>query len=166
MDLTLYELSDQYRQATERLADMDLPDDVIADTLEALVGDLQTKATSVAMFVRNLESMSVAIKDAETKMAARRRAIDARVMRVREYIKLNMELAGIMKISCPFFEIAVKKNPPAVVIDDESLVPDDYKSDPPPPPKVPDKTLIGKALKDGYVIDGAHLEQRTRLEIK
>jgi hypothetical protein len=36
---------------------------------------------------------------------------------------------------------------------------------PPPPPPTPDKTLISKALKDGYEVPGCRLVRGQRLDI-
>jgi hypothetical protein len=71
----LYVLSQEYRTAAEKLADMDLDDQTFADTLESLSGDLEAKAVNVAMFCRNLEASAAAIEEAEAQMAARRKAL-------------------------------------------------------------------------------------------
>jgi hydroxymethylpyrimidine/phosphomethylpyrimidine kinase len=65
----LYELAHSYRDAAEKLADLDLPPEVIEDTLESLSGDLEVKATNTAMLVRNIEATAEKIKEAEAAMA-------------------------------------------------------------------------------------------------
>lgn len=164
--LALYAIADSYVAAVERLSDMDLPDDVIADTLEGLAGELEAKATNVAAFVRNLEASADAIKQAESQMSARRKAIENRAQRVKDYLLLNMERTGISKIECPHFKIAVRENPPSVVIDMAQAIPEDYMCQPEPPPAQPDKTLIARALKDGFDVPGAHLTRTKRVEIR
>lgn len=163
---SLYVLADQYLEAAERMADLELPEEVIADTLEGLAGALEVKATNVAMFVQNLEASASAIKDAESKMAARRKAIEARAERIRAYLKENMERTGIFKIDCPYFKIAIRDNPPSVKIDAESQIPMQYMKIPDPPPPSPDKKAIAEALKAGQDVPGCHLERGKRLEIK
>ena len=165
-DLALYQLAGQYKQAFLKLADSDLDDQTIDDTLEGLEGELQEKCTSVAAFVRNLESSADAIKEAEIQMAARRKAIEKRAERIRAYLKDNMERCGISKIDSPWFKLAIQSNPPSVVIDDASTLPADYMRQPEVPPPAPDKKLIAQAIKDGFNVPGAHLEQSTRLVIK
>ena len=49
MNVTLYELSEDYRQALEILADPELPPEAVADTLEGMIGTLENKATNIAM---------------------------------------------------------------------------------------------------------------------
>ena len=65
--LALYQLSQNYVQALDFLTDPDieLPMDVINDTLEGLSGELEDKAVNVAKFMRNLEALTEAIKAAE-----------------------------------------------------------------------------------------------------
>lgn len=164
---SLYELAGEYHQAAVTLSNMDMDEQTIADTLEGLSGALEEKAKNVAFFVRNLESTAEQIKLAEKQMADRRKAMENRAERIREYLKTNMELAGITQIECPHFKLSIKKNPPSVVIDAESQIPADYMTQPVAPPPAPDKKLIAQAIKDGFEVPGAHLETgKTRLDIK
>lgn len=163
---SLYVLADAYRVAADQLADLDLPPEVVADTLESLSGDMETKATNVAMFARNLEAVAEQIKVAEGTMAARRNAIERRAERIREYLKANMLRTGISKIECPYFKLAIRDNPPSVVIDAAGSIPAEFMRQPEPPPPTPDKKAITDALKAGQVVSGAHLERSQRLEIK
>jgi len=160
----LYLIADEYLQAVNALADLDLPEEVVADTLESLQYPLEQKATNVAMFVRNLEATADAIREAEGEMAKRRKALETRAANVREYLKANMIRAGIQKIECPLFKLAIRDNPPSVVIDGE--VPAEYMRQPEPPPPAPDKKAIAEALKAGQHVPGAHIARTQRLEIK
>lgn len=162
----LYELAAEYRTAADKLADMDLDEQTLADTLESLSGDLETKATNTAMLIRNLEGSAAQIAEAEKAMAARRRSIENRAARIKKYVLDNMVFAGIQKIECPYFRIAVRDNPLSVVIDDERQIPELYMTDPPPPAPVPDKLLISRALKDGTNVPGCRLTRGKKLEIK
>lgn len=164
--IALYQLADEYAVAVQKLSDLDLDDQTITDTLEGLAGALELKATNVAMFARNLEATAESIKQAESQMAARRKAIENRANSIREYLKVNMEKAGISKIECPHFKLAIRENPPAVVIDMPGEIPEAFMRQPEPPPPAPDKKAIGEALKAGQVVPGAHLERGKRLEIK
>jgi hypothetical protein len=165
-NLSLYTIADQYVQAFMKLADGDMPDDVIDDTLESLEGEFTDKSTQVAMFIRNLEASAEAIKQAEAEMAKRRKATEARAERIRAYLKSNMERVGVNKIESAWFNLVIKKNPPAVVIDAEDSIPDDYWKQPETPPLCIDKKLIAQAIKDGFIVPGAHLQTGTRLDIK
>ena len=169
----LYAVAEQYAEAAQRLVELDLPPEVITDTLEGLAGELQIKAQTIAMIVRNLDASAASIKAAENDMAARRSAIEGRAKHLREYLDANLRKAdpkateqGTFKIECPWFRIAYKKNPPAVAIDNASVIPDRFMRVPPIPMPEPDKGAIREALKAGEAIEGARLTQSTRMEIK
>ena len=165
--LTLYELAADYREAAEKLADLDLPPEAVADTLEGLSGDLEVKASNVIMFARNCEALAAQIKDAEAQMAARRKALENRAAAMRDYCLRNMQAAGIQKIEGPMMRISIRANPASVEIFDERQIPPDYMRQPEPPPPSPDKALIAKALKDGFDVPGAKLvTDKVRLEVK
>jgi hypothetical protein len=162
---TLYELSAEYRQALEKLGELDLDDQTITDTLSSLQGDLQTKSQNVAALCLHIEALADAIKQAEAKMAHRRKVLENRSDNIREYIKRCMEGAGITKIECPQFKLQIKKNPPKTVIDDDSAVPPEFLKIPELPPPMPDKKAIAEYLKDHEKTEWAHLERTTRLDI-
>jgi hypothetical protein len=160
---SLYVLANDYRDAANKLADLDLDEQTIEDTLEGMSGELEVKATNTAMLVRNLEASAAAIKEAETQMAARRKALENRAARIKDYLLSNMMVAGIQKIECPFFKLAVRENPPAVEIYEQGTIPAQYMTTPDP---VPDKKAIGAALKDGKDVPGCKLTRGVRLDIK
>jgi hypothetical protein len=162
----LYVIANEYRAAADKLADLDLPPEVIADTLESLSGDVEVKATNVAAFARNLEATAAAIKDAEAQMAARRKALEGRAESLRRYLLSCMQATGISKIESPHFALAVKQNPPSVVLDEPGLIPEGYWRQKPPPAPEPDKVAIKEALARGLDVPGAHLERGYRLEIR
>lgn len=162
----LYVIADQYLQDVAKLQDLDLDPQTVADTLEGLSGDLEVKATNVAMFIRNLESLADQIKHAEATMSARRKAIEARADAVREYLLTNMQRTGISKIDSPYLHIALRNNPPSVIVDDVTLIPERYMRQAPPPPPVPDKKEIAAALKFGEKVPGVHLETKQTVTIK
>jgi hypothetical protein len=162
--LTLYQISDQYRQAYEVLSqDESLPAEVFHDTMEALAGDLQVKATNVAAFIGNIEATTNAMREAEKRIAERRRAAEERVKWLKNYLLTNMRACGISRIDAPEYRITIRKNPPSVVIADPESVPALFYRQ--PPPEI-DKTAIKEALKAGEDVPGACLEAGERLEIK
>ena len=162
----LYELAAEYRTDCEKLADMDLDEQTLADTLEGLSGELEVKAQNVIMFTRNLEATAAAIKEAEAQMAARRKALENRAAGLRRYVLENMQFAGIQKIECPFFKLSIRDNPAAVDIYEPGLIPAQYMKQPEPPPPSPDKTAIKAAIAAGAEVPGAKLTRGIRLEVK
>jgi len=162
----LYQLAAEYRDAAERMADLDLPAEVIADTLEGLAGDIEVKATNTAQMVRNIETLAEQIKAAEKAMAERRKALESRADWLRSYLLDNMAAAGISKVESPWFSLTVRQNPPSVALDDVSLIPTDYWRVLPPPPPVIDRVAIRAAIEAGQDVPGARVVRGQRLEIK
>lgn len=164
--MSLFLLAAEYRAAADRLAELDLDEQTVADTLDSLAGDLQTKAVSVAAVARNLEATADAIRDAEKAMADRRKALERRAEGLRAYLLRNMLDTGIKRIECPQFVMAVKASPPAVDVFDAAQVPAEFMRQPEPPPAAPDKVAIRDALKAGQDVPGARLVTGQRLEIR
>lgn len=164
MNLTLYQLADDYLAAAEQLANLDMPPEVVNDTLESMIGDIQVKATNVAMVIRNFEAQAEAIREAEKQMAARRKAIEHRAEQIREYLLFNMQRTGINEISCPYFAIKRKLNPGKVII--HGTIPAEFLRYPEPPPPEADKKAIAEYIKAGNSPDWAELKRDERIEIK
>lgn len=162
----LYELVSEYKEVSDKLHDMQLDEQTIADTLEGIGGDIETKCSNVAFVIRNLESLAEQIKQAEQQMASRRKAIENRAANVREYLLRNMERCEISKIESPYFRISIRNNASSVVIDDAGLIPCEFYRYPDAPPPAPDKKLIKDAIESGVAIQGCHLERTKSLSIK
>lgn len=167
--LTLYQIAAEYRQITDILMDSGADEQTLKDTLEGEAWPLELKAQNYGFVIRNLQATAASIKEAETQMAARRKAIEKRAADLLERLKTGLEIAGVQKLECPHFGLTIKKNPPAVEIFEQALIPASFMRTPePPPPPVlaPDRKAIAEAIKAGKEVPGALLVQGTRLEIK
>ena len=161
----LYKLKHEYQLAAAQLQDMDLDDQTLSDTLEAMAGDLELKATNTVMVSRNMRVTVSAIKDASKAMLDRAKAIELRADYLDKRVLDTMLETGIKKIECPYFKLAVQDNPPAVDVFDSLQIPQAYMREVPATFQI-DKTLIKMAIKDGYEVPGAKLVQGKRLAIK
>ena len=164
-NLTLFQIAAEHRELAERLQDMDLPDEIVADTLSA-ESNLVEKSASVAFVIRNIEAMADACKAEATRMAERAKAIERRAEQVRRYLQEGMEYAGVSKIEHPTFTLSIQKNPPSVEIFSEEQIPALYMKQPDPPAPKPDKKAILVALKSGQDVPGTKIHQGSRLAIK
>lgn len=162
---SLFVITNEYRESAEKLADLDLDAQTVADTLEGLAGEFESKAESVAHVIRNLESMADAIKAYEAQQAERRKTFEARAERLREYLANCMQGIGREKLETPSVSLSFRKSS-AVVVDDQSLIPPAFMRQPEPLPPSPDKKALGDALKAGQEVPGARLEHRKNLQIK
>lgn len=167
MNNSLFSLAAQYREL-QSLADSetDIPEQVLADTLEGLGGELEVKAQNVAGFLASQEAFADAIDAAAAKMTERAKRLRNRNAWLKQYLLTNMLAAGKTKIESPELVLSVKKTPAAVVIFDEAAVPDTFKVQPPAPPPRLDKRAMAEAMKSGIDVPGARMEGGYRLEIK
>lgn len=165
-NLTIYEIAQEFREVCNVLMDSGVDEQTLADTLEGEMWALEVKAQNYGFVIRNLEATAEAIKEAEQRMAARRKSIESRASYLLERLKTGMEIAGVSKIESPYFNITIKNNPPSVDVFEPELVPCELYKYPPAPAPYPDKTAIKAAIKEGKEVPGAMLVQGTRLEIK
>jgi Siphovirus Gp157 len=163
--LRLYEIASDHLQTLEDLAEMeDLPEEVIADTLEGLQGTFEMKAINVGAYIKTLEAEASAIEVARKSMEQRQRSLERHAERLREYLKTQMERVSLPKIKNCYSMLRVQANPPSVEVIDEETIPAEYKRT-----EVSIKLLrseIARALKGGNEVPGARLEQTIRLVIQ
>lgn len=164
MNMPLYQLADEFIAIAKALADQEIPEAVIADTLEGASGELEQKAWNIAALILQLDAETAMIKEAEQRMSGRRKSLEKRVDWLREYLLLNLLRTGIAEISSPEFVVRVRDNPPRVVLDDEDAIPKAFKQK---------ETIISirkdeirRALLAGESVKGAHLERDKRLAIR
>jgi hypothetical protein len=160
--ISLYELADEFKIALEELTDLD--DEYILDTLESIQGEFKLKSINVAKFIRNLEHTAEGIKEIERKQTDRRKNLEQKILRLKEYLKSNLENVGLDKIENDELVIALQKNPHKVSIIDEQLIPKEYF-------EIQEqvsinKTKIKEDLKNGIDIPGCEMIQEKRLNIK
>jgi hypothetical protein len=161
----LYLLANEYRATAQALADLDMPPEVVADTLESISGDLEVKAQNVALMARSLEADAASVKQWAKDANERAKAIQARADSLRDYLARCMLACNVEKISGPGVALSFRASS-AVVIDEPALIPADLMSQPETPPPVPDKAAIAAAIKAGREVQGAHVEHRKSLQIK
>ena len=181
----LYEISGKYMEALDTLTDpeVDMPLEAVVDTMESIEGELREKAVCVVQYMRNLESTAAAIKEAERKMADRRKALENRAASLKQYVHDSMQYTGVSKIESPWFALAIQKSPPAVTLTGEAVEASmrnvtvvmtaeqwqkiqDQAQEFTVKCDAPDKTRIKEALKSGADVTGAELTQGTRLAIR
>lgn len=169
MTKPLYEIADNYLSALKALEVMldagEIEQNVFDDTLEGISADLESKVVNVVGYAKNLAAESSAIEDAIQAMTKRKKALDEKESKLIEYSKTQMERCGVVEIKCPYYSIRVRENPPRVVIDNESAVPPHLWRTIPATSAI-DKNAIRKEIKEGKILEYAHLEIETRLEIK
>jgi len=165
----LYAIANQYLELAEKLSGLDLDAQTIADTIEAsgLSDELTVKAQGIEHVAREAEKYNSLIDEEIERLKLLKASRERVAQGLRDYLKANMERAGISKITCPLFTIGIKHNPPAVEVIDLMSLPAEYWRTPEPKPPVPapDKAAIKLALQAGVDVMGARLTQSTRLAV-
>ena len=164
--LTLYQLADEFKATAEKLLEMDLPQEVIDDTLEGERLPIEQKSRNIAALILNIESAAEQKKKAADTMKKRAESDIKLAEKLRKYLLDNLQRCEINRIESPEFSISVKWNPGNVVIDDERQIPIEYMRQPDPPPASPDKAAIKAALKAGQEVPGARIVKTQRLDVK
>nr|WP_246316759.1 siphovirus Gp157 family protein [Anoxybacillus ayderensis] len=137
--------------------------DALVDTLQSLEDAIEEKVENIAKLIRNLEADAKIIKEEEQRLAERRRAIEAKVERLKTYLQEQLEVAGLQKVKRPTITVAIQNNPPSVEIADEKLIPSKFMI--PQPAKVDKKSILDR-LKNGEVIPGVTLKQTKGVRIR
>jgi hypothetical protein len=159
--MKLHEMSKDYIGFLES----DLTGDDLTECLDSIEDAIDEKASNIVKLVASLD-VDVSGLDAEIKrLQARKKAVTNNQERLREYLRYNMEVAGITKIKHTLFNITLGKPTVTAEIVDIDFLPDNYVNT-----EVAikaDKKAILKALKDGEDIPGAILSTgKSRLLIK
>lgn len=160
---TIYELTEAYRQLLELAEDQYTDQVVLADTMEALDGEIEAKADGYAKVISELGAKAKAIKQEEDRLADRRKAIENNVRRIKETLERSMIAMDRRKLKTDLFSFNIQKNPPSLVIDKSEEVPEEFLI--PQPSKV-DNAAIKKALTGGAEFDWCHLAQSESLRIR
>ena len=125
--------------------------------------ELETKAVDYSIAILQLNAW-VEIADKEAKrVTAIKNAYKKTSETLKQRITDAMERYDIKEVKDATIKVSLRKSV-QTIIDDLDQVPKQYKT-----VKVettPDKTAIKKAIQEGEIIEGAHLEEKNNLQIK
>lgn len=137
------------------LESLDLDDKSIADTLEAVSGEFNDKAVAILKFTENMNGDIDCLSNEIKRLQERKKVIENRKAKLREYLLYNMEKSGVTKIECPFFTASIRKGSESVEIENGELLPDEYVTV--EVVEKADKNAIKRDLRAGKEINGAKL---------
>lgn len=160
---TMYELTADYMAVLQLATDPDFDPDVIADTLEAIDGEIEIKAENTAKVLKELEAEAAKLKVETERLEARKKSIENNVKAIKGRLYDAMKATGKEKFKTTLFSFNIQKNPVKLVIDDETKIPKKYFV---PQPAKLDAAKLKEDLKAGAVRKYAHLEQGESLRIK
>ena len=171
MGMTLYDIDAQIA-ALDGAAEDDMLIDAetgelisVAQALDALRMERETKIENVACWVKNLSAEADAIREEEDRLFKRRKAAETKAANLKSWLLAAMtrEDGTTDKLKTGRVMVSVKRNPPSTVVDD-ALLPSTYKV-----AKITyqaNKELIKRELLAGGEVPGAHLEYGRSVVIK
>ncbi|MBL7575546.1 virus Gp157 [Peptoniphilus asaccharolyticus DSM 20463] len=156
--MKLYELTNIYNS----LLDMDLEGDELKAHLTNIEDAIEEKADGIAKVLKTMDAEAIALKDEETRLAEKRKALENRSKNLKAYLQEQMLLVDKKKIKTTLFSFNIQKNAPSLKIIDESKVPEEFFII----ERKLNKTELKNAVKDGLYADAATLESSESLRIR
>ena len=143
--------------------DPDVDEQALADTMEAIDGEIEVKADGYAKVMKELKAIADARKAEAKRLLDGAKSAEANIDRMKAALMTAMKLTGKTKFKTELFGYNIQKNSPALKIDMPDRVPEEFLI--PQEPKI-DSVAIKKELKEGVVYDWCHLEQSESLRIR
>ena len=163
--MSLCEINKNYAELFDKFENEEISKEELQETGNMLAIELQNKSRNIIGYEKSIELAINTYKDEEKRLAERRKVLENKLDRYKEYIKKNMEQMGLQKIETPLGVLSICKSPASVEILDESMIPNEYKTQ-----KIVecvDKKAIKEAIQNGENIQGVKLvEDKTSLRIK
>lgn len=110
--MSLYEITGRLAYLRELIENEEISEEDAADTMEAILQEQEDGYENAVKWIRDLEADIEAVKAEAEKLAEKRKALENRKERVRDYILRSMQASGQTKVKAGIFTIAEKK--PAV----------------------------------------------------
>lgn len=165
MDITLYSATEALRGLLDQI---DPETGELPEGYEQARAIVATKSVAVAAYVIETEKQADYLKAHAKEVTERVKTAEKRAAWLRQYLASHMAAAGItlIKDERGLFsaKLEVGRDQSVEVFDAEQL-PSDYLREIPAKHE-PDKTLIKKAIADGFDVPGARIVARDRLTIK
>lgn len=167
--MKLYEIANDYLALVEAIENEEIPEEAIADTLEAITAEFEDKADNIACLMKSLNAEALAIREEEKKLAKRRQQKERVAERLKEYLSDTLQRAGIASVETTRNKITFRKSEPLDINDEVFFkwATDNGRFDllsysaP-----TANKTEIKKAIKNGTVIEGAEIRTVQNIQIK
>ena len=160
---SLYELNHDFDQVLNMLYDPDIDEQMVFDTLESIEYDIEEKAENCAKIIKILEGESKTIKEEESRLKSRKKAMENRVDWLKTNLEMTMKNTGKTKFKTALFSFNIQKNPQSVeILDEEKAMASKFIKI----KKEIDKTAIKEAIQAGEQIDFARIIQTEGVRIR
>lgn len=167
--MNLYEITNDYLALMSAVDNGEIPEEAIADTLEAIEGEIEIKADNIACMLKNLDAEIAAFKVEEARLAERRKAKERLAERVKGYLSETLLRVNLTKVETVRNKIGFRSSESVAITDTDGFLAwamsgrEELLSFAKP---TPNKTEIKKALKGGSEVFGAQLVTSQNIQIK
>ena len=159
----LFNLVGQYRQVYEMLTDPEIDEEVVNDTLEALIGEIEVHAAGFVPVIERIDMEIEACKKHKAEWANAEKVRKNRKQRFIDMIKAAMMGLGVTEVDAGDVTFKLQNAGGQAPLIVEGTVPERFT-------KITienDNSLIRKALESGEKLDFARLGERAKvLKIK
>lgn len=152
MKRSLYQINEEIHKVLQLGEEGEIPEEAIADTLEALNMEFFDKADAVLAYRQSLEYEANAYKAEIGRLTLRKEQAEAHSERLKDYVVDMLQSRGETKHQ-GLFSLTIGKPSESVQVEDISLLDEEFI-------KVtysPDRTAIRTAIKAGKNVAGAEL---------
>lgn len=165
--MKLYELTQNYRNLESLLDNLGEQEGLTVEMIHGALGqvedDINTKIENICKVIKEIEADSIGIDEEIKRLSALKKQKENAVKKLKEYVEFEMNGIGLNKVEGKLFKISFRKSKVVKVLD-ETKIPKEFI-------KVKttesiSKTDLGKALKNGEIIEGAELVENKTLQIK
>ena len=167
--MTLFDLNNEYKAFLEGVESGEILEDAIADTLEAMEGEISIKIDNVASIIKQYEAESDAILAEATILRERAAAKERKIEQLKRYLTDALVAIGWDKFESPRNAIAFRKSKKVSIGDEDAFIewacannPELLRFTHP----VPSKEAIGKCLKMGATVPFTALVEEKNLQLK
>lgn len=165
--MKLYELTQNYRNLESLLDNLGEQEGLTVEMIHGALGqvedDINTKVENTCKVIKEIEADSIGIDEEIKRLSALKKQKENAVKKLKEYVEFEMNGIGLTKVEGKLFKISFRKSKVVKVLD-ETKIPREFikiKTT-----ETISKTDLGKALKNGEIIEGAELVENKSLQIK
>lgn len=153
--MNLYDMTAEWQEVFDMLADPEIPEDAVYDTIEMIEADMDTKADSYAKIIKSMAG-EVATVDAEIKrLQERKNAMVRRSEWLKSQLEATMRITGRTKFKTALFSFNIQKNGGVRPLEFTGDVPAEWLK-----PGDPDTKLIREHLETFGELPFAKLGER------
>ena len=167
--MRLYEIAQDYKEILEAIEYGIIPEEAIADTLEAIEGELHEKVDSIACFIKELRADITAIKRERDALQERLSAKVKKVEYLTDYLTRTLTELGVSKMETARNQISFRKSTCVTILGEEEFIEWVQKEAPEllkfAKPEI-SLTAVKNAIKGGRTLEGVSIDVNNNIQLK